>query len=80
MTNRYQLTAIPHIGEALGRGVEFRVIEPKNIIRPPGYEPDPRLTQARDYHGFTSKTPATHRWCMDLFENSWDAGGRIRSD
>ena len=26
MTDRYQLTAIPHIVNALGRGVEFRVI------------------------------------------------------
>jgi predicted transcriptional regulator len=116
MTDRYQLTAIPHIGDALDSGVEFRVIEPLNIVRPPGYEPDPRLTKAEedgrfknraverlgvcltasekevaalcfpapdgrfDYHGFTSKDPATHLWCMDLFEHSWGAGGRIRDD
>ncbi len=116
MTDRYQLTAIPHIAKALERGVGFRVIEPVNIVRPPGYEPDPRLTQAEadgswknraverlgvcltaserevaalcfpapdgrfDYYGFTSKDPDTHRWCMDLFEHYWGAGGRIRPD
>ncbi|MCX6648873.1 MAG: helix-turn-helix domain-containing protein [Candidatus Bathyarchaeota archaeon] len=114
MTDRYQLTAIPHIGDALERGVEFRAIEPLNIVRPPGYEPDPRLTEADgrwknraveglgvcltaserevaalcfpapdgrfDYRGFSSKDPATHRWCMDLFEHYWGAGGRIRDD
>jgi hypothetical protein len=35
VTDRYQLTAIPHIGEALDRGVKFRAIEPLNIVRPP---------------------------------------------
>jgi predicted transcriptional regulator len=46
MTDRYQLTAIPDMLDALDRGVKFRVIEPINIVRPPGYEPDPRLTRA----------------------------------
>lgn len=116
MTDRYQLTAIPHIADALERGVGFKVIEPVNIVRPPSYEPDSRLTQAEvddkwkdraveklgvcltvserevatlcfpapdgrfDYYGFTSKDPNTHKWCMDLFEHYWGAGGRIRPD
>ncbi len=46
MTDRYQLTAIPHIVNALGRGVEFKVIEPLDIVRPPGYTPDSSLTSA----------------------------------
>jgi hypothetical protein len=48
MTDRYQLTAIPHIGEALERGVKIRVIEPLDIVRPPGYKPDLRLDQGED--------------------------------
>jgi len=46
MTDRYQLTAIPHIVNALGRGVEFKVIEPLDIVRPPGYAPDSGLISA----------------------------------
>ena len=114
ITDRYQLTAIPYIVDALGRGVTMRTIEPRDIVRPPGYEPDPALSRAEhegrfsdraidavpvfmtasesevaalcfplpdgrfDYRGFTSKDPAVHRWCLDLFEHSWARGGRIK--
>ena len=33
-----------------------------------------------DYRDFSSKDLAAHRWCIDLFEHFWGAGGKIRDD
>jgi predicted transcriptional regulator len=114
--DRYQLTTIPHIVDSLERGVEYRVLEPFDIVRPPGYKPHTGLKKAEaegrfkdrsildmsvcmivsekevaaicfptpdgrfDYRGFTSTDAATHKWCMELFEHYWCAGGNIRPD
>ncbi len=68
MTDRYQLTAIPHIVGALERGVEFRAIEPLDIVRPPGYEPDPRLTRAEADGGWRDRAVERLGVCLTASE------------
>ena len=46
MTDRYILTAIPVMEEALQRGVEFRLIEPRDIVIPPEFDNGPILQEA----------------------------------
>ena len=46
MTDRYILTAIPGMEDALQRGVEFRLIEPRDIVIPPEFNNGPILREA----------------------------------
>ncbi len=46
MTDRYILTAIPVMEDALQRGVEFRLLEPRDIVIPPEFDNGPILREA----------------------------------
>lgn len=46
MTDRYILTAIPVMEDALQRGVEFRLLEPIDIVIPPEFDNGPILREA----------------------------------
>ena len=38
ITDRYLLMIVPHVAAALDRGIEYRLIEPRDIVYPPGIE------------------------------------------
>ena len=46
LTNKYILTAIPAWEDALNRGVEFRLLEPTDIVIPPEFERGPVIGDA----------------------------------
>lgn len=46
MTDRYILTAIPVMEDALQRGVEFRLLESRDIVVPPEFDNGPILREA----------------------------------
>jgi predicted transcriptional regulator len=46
LTDRYILTAIPSWEIALKKGVEFRLLEPKNIVVPPEFDRGPVIREA----------------------------------
>jgi predicted transcriptional regulator len=62
--DRYQLTSIPYIVESLERGVEYRVLEPFDIVRPPGYKPHPGLKKAEAEGRFKDRSIRDMSVCM----------------
>jgi predicted transcriptional regulator len=46
LTDRYIVTAIPEWEEAIERGVEFRLLEPIDIVLPPDFDNGPVLREA----------------------------------
>ena len=46
LTDRYIITAIPAWEAALRRGVEFRLMDPRDIVVPPEFDRGPVLTEA----------------------------------
>ncbi|MFH0850734.1 MAG: ArsR family transcriptional regulator [Candidatus Bathyarchaeota archaeon] len=56
LTDRYIITVVPTWEEALGRGVEFRLLDPRNIVIPPEFNRGPVLTEALISGQFVNKT------------------------
>jgi len=48
LTDKYIITAIPAWEEALSRGVEFRLLEPTNIVVPPEFDRGEVIAEAVD--------------------------------
>ena len=83
MTDRYIITVIPTWEEALKRGVEFRLLDPKDMVVPPEFNRGPVLSDALRTRQFVNHTLESVDVFLALSEKEVagicfpDSGGRM---